>query len=210
MTRTVTLTTTDAEGNTHKREVTEKQARMSILISEMIADDDEDSPEIPLLDVNVAQLDRVVQFMKHHCDNPMADIVTPIRSSEMDKIVSEWDAKFMDLPQDEVLYSALAANYLDIPSYLDLVCTKIAAMIRDKEPEEVKSIFHIKGDLTPEQEEAVRKNNQWVFEVNPAQAATPAAPAAAPAPAVVDSDAESASDAQDTADEDEQEDEEEN
>ena len=209
MARTVILTTTDAEGVTHKREVTEKQARMSILISEMIADDDEDSPEIPLLDVNVAQLDRVVQFMKHHCENPMADIVTPIRSSEMDKIVSDWDAKFMDLPQDEVLYSALAANYLDIPSYLDLVCTKIATMIRDKEPEEVKSIFHIKGDLTPEQEEAVRKNNQWVFEVNPAQAA--AAPAAAvPTPAVVDSDAESASDAQDTADEDDNEDEDEN
>jgi S-phase kinase-associated protein 1 len=38
-------------------------------------------------------------------------------------------------------------------------------MIKDKEPDEVKKIFHIDADITPEEEKMVRENNMWVFEL---------------------------------------------
>ena len=33
-----------------------------------------------------------------------------------------------------------------------------------KTPEEIRKTFNIKNDFTPEEEEEVRKENQWAFE----------------------------------------------
>ena len=33
-----------------------------------------------------------------------------------------------------------------------------------KTPEEIRRIFNIKNDFTPEEEEEVRRENQWAFE----------------------------------------------
>ena len=57
-----------------------------------------------------------------------------------------------------------AANYLDIKSLLDLTCQTVADMIKGKTPEEIRKTFNIKNDFTPEEEEEVRRENQWAFE----------------------------------------------
>jgi len=57
-----------------------------------------------------------------------------------------------------------AANYLDIKGLLDLTCQSVADMIKSKSVEEIRKIFNIKNDFTPEEEEAIRKENEWAFE----------------------------------------------
>jgi S-phase kinase-associated protein 1 len=37
-------------------------------------------------------------------------------------------------------------------------------MIKGKTPEEILKTFNIKNDFTPEEEEEVRRENQWAFE----------------------------------------------
>jgi S-phase kinase-associated protein 1 len=37
-------------------------------------------------------------------------------------------------------------------------------MIKGKTPEEIRKIFNIENDFTPEEEEEVRRENQWAFE----------------------------------------------
>lgn len=37
-------------------------------------------------------------------------------------------------------------------------------MIKGKTPDEIRKIFNIKNDFTPEEEEEVRRENQWAFE----------------------------------------------
>lgn len=37
-------------------------------------------------------------------------------------------------------------------------------MIKGKTPEEIRKTFDIKNDFTPEEEEDVRRENQWAFE----------------------------------------------
>lgn len=54
-----------------------------------------------------------------------------------------------------------AANFLDIKPMLDLTCKTVAKMITQKTPEEIRATFNIKNDFTPEEEEQVRKENQW-------------------------------------------------
>jgi S-phase kinase-associated protein 1 len=40
----------------------------------------------------------------------------------------------------------------------------VANMIKGKTSEQIRETFHIKNDYTPEEEEEVRRENQWAFE----------------------------------------------
>ena len=40
----------------------------------------------------------------------------------------------------------------------------VANMIKGKTPEEIRKTFNIMNDFTPEEEEEVRRENQWAFE----------------------------------------------
>jgi S-phase kinase-associated protein 1 len=39
-------------------------------------------------------------------------------------------------------------------------------MVKGKEPEEVKRLFNIEPDITPEEEKMVRDQNSWIFDVS--------------------------------------------
>ncbi|MCO5586924.1 hypothetical protein L7F22_040868 [Adiantum nelumboides] len=87
--------------------------------------------------------------------------------------VKHWDADFLKVDQATLFDLILATNYLNIQSLLDLTCQFslldltcqcIADMIKGKTPEEIRKTFNIKNDFTPEEEEEVRRGNQWAFE----------------------------------------------
>ena len=50
---------------------------------------------------------------------------------------------------------AQAANYMDIKPLLDLTCAKVASMIKGRTPEEIRKVFNIVNDFTPEEEAQV-------------------------------------------------------
>lgn len=54
-----------------------------------------------------------------------------------------------------------AANYLDIKALLDVGCKTVANMIKGKSPEEIRKTFNITNDFTPEEEEQIRRENEW-------------------------------------------------
>lgn len=148
-------------------EVPRRVAEMSVLIREMLADDDDEDnvPEIPLPSVQHDILQKVVEFCTHHVDNPMADIEKPLKSQLMSEVVDDqWDSDFVEVDQATLFNLILAANYLDCPSLLDLTCAKVASMIKGKTPEDIRKTFNIVNDFTPEEEEQVKQENRWVEE----------------------------------------------
>ena len=149
-----------------KIQVSRKAAEMSNLIADMLREDEDDEPEIPLPNVQRVTLEKVVEFCEKHAEDPMPRIVRPIKSADMVEVVGEWDAKFIDLEQTMLFNVILAANYLDLSDLLDLGCAKIASMIKGKTPDEIKDLFHIEKNATPEEEDQIKKENQWIFEVN--------------------------------------------
>ncbi|KAK3260729.1 hypothetical protein CYMTET_30328 [Cymbomonas tetramitiformis] len=58
----------------------------------------------------------------------------------------------------------LAANALDFNELCGATCRHIANMIKGKTAEEIRQTFNIHNDFTPEEEEEVRRENQWAFE----------------------------------------------
>jgi S-phase kinase-associated protein 1 len=57
-----------------------------------------------------------------------------------------------------------AANYLDIKALLDLTCQTVADMMKGKTPDQIRATFNIENDYTADEEEEVRRENQWAFE----------------------------------------------
>ncbi|KAN0072876.1 Skp1 family, dimerization domain containing protein [Elaphomyces granulatus] len=76
--------------------------------------------------------------------------------------MSEWDETFITaLDQETLLGVVLAANFLDIKGLLDIGCIAIGNMIKGKTVEELRDQFDIVNDFTPEEEERIRRENEW-------------------------------------------------
>ncbi|KAE8719135.1 SKP1-like protein 1B [Hibiscus syriacus] len=137
-------------------EVEEVVAVESQTIKHMIEDDCADS-EIPLPNVTSQILSKVIEYCKKHVDAAAKE-----KNSEDE--IKAWDADFVKVDQNTLFDLILAANYLNIKGLLDLTCQTVADMIKGKTPEEIRKTFNIKNDFTPEEEEEVRRENQWAFE----------------------------------------------
>jgi S-phase kinase-associated protein 1 len=55
-----------------------------------------------------------------------------------------------------------ASNYLDIQPLLEIGCRAVANIIKGRSPEEVRELFDIEDDLTPEEKEQIERENEWV------------------------------------------------
>ncbi len=118
---------------------------------------------VPLPNVVGDVFKKVVEYCTWHFENPT---VVPEEKKEEKATddICEWDRKFCEVDQVTIFNLVLAANYLDNKPLLDLGCKTIANMIKGKTPEEVRKTFNIKQDFTPEEEEQIRKENDWCDE----------------------------------------------
>lgn len=120
---------------------------------------------IPLHNVTAAILAKVVTYCAHYAERPPLppSVADDTKTAKAEDILP-WDRDFCNVDQATLFELILAANYLDIKPLLDLTCKTVANMIRGKTPAQIRSIFHIKNDFTPEEEEKVRKENEWCEE----------------------------------------------
>ncbi|XVE93867.1 hypothetical protein REPUB_Repub01dG0231600 [Reevesia pubescens] len=143
-------------------EVEEAVAVESQTIKHIIEDDCADN-EIPLPNVTSKILSKVLDYCKKHADAAAAD-----KDKDKDKIpvdeIMAWDADFVEVDQNTLFDLILAANYLNIKNLLDLTCQTVADMIKGKTPEELRKTLNFTNGFTPEEEEEVRRENQWAFE----------------------------------------------
>jgi len=141
-------------------EVEESVAFESQAVKNMIEDTGMDHP-IPLPNVSSKILAKVIEYCKYHVDNQKASDDKPATPEDE---IKAWDLDFVKVDQATLFDLILAANYLHIKNLLDLTCQTVADMIKGKTPEEIRKTFNIKNDFTPEEEEEVRRENQWAFE----------------------------------------------
>ena len=148
-------------------------AKMSGLIKDMLDDQSEgDQTVIPVPNVNGRTLKYVVQYMEHHHNQRAEPLEKPLRG-KIEDVISEWDKAFLftdlvkdhDEKQHELLIDVImAANFLNVKELLDLTCACVASMIKGKTPEQIRALFNIENDFTPEEEEKIREENRWCEE----------------------------------------------
>jgi len=141
--------------------VDKEVAERSVLIKNMIEDLGEIDEAIPIPNVNEAVLRKVIEWCEHHKNDPPATNDDESDSRKRSTDIEEWDMKFMQVDQEMLFEIILAANYLDIKPLLDVGCKTVANMIKGKSPEEIRKTFNIQNDFTPEEEEQIRRENEW-------------------------------------------------
>ena len=118
--------------------------------------DTENDAAVPLPNVSAKILSKVIEFSKFQ--------VQAKKENESEAKIKEFNNEFVKVDQATLFEIILAANYLNMKNLLDLTCMTVSNMMKGKTPEEIRKTFNIKNDFTQEEEEEVRKENQWAFD----------------------------------------------
>ncbi|KAJ4850664.1 hypothetical protein Tsubulata_003914 [Turnera subulata] len=138
--------------------VEEAVAVQSQTIKHLIEDGCSTGGGIPLPNVTGPVLSKVIEYCKKHSSSSGS-------TKEEEKELEAWDAEFVKADDYEALaFLMVAANFLDIQGLMDLAAQTLANMVKGKSPEEVRRMWNIKNDFTPEEAAEVRKENQWAFD----------------------------------------------
>ncbi|KAL1608645.1 hypothetical protein SLS59_001835 [Nothophoma quercina] len=154
----VKLVTSDNAEMDVDRQVAERSILIKNLLEDLGGDNDE---AIPIPNVNEAVMKKVLEWCEHHRNDPPASQDDDSDSRKKSTDIDEWDQKFMQVDQEMLFEIILAANYLDIKALLDVGCKTVANMIKGKSPDEIRKTFNIQNDFTPEEEEQIRRENEW-------------------------------------------------
>ncbi|KAH8254816.1 hypothetical protein KR032_012305 [Drosophila birchii] len=126
--------------------------------------DEDDVGVLPVPKVNSIILKKIIIWANHHKrDAPMVvedDQNTALRTDD----IHPWDINFLNVDQNTLFDLILAANYLNIQGLLEIAYKTVANMIKGKTTEEIRQIFSLVNDFTPEEEEQVRREidcSQW-------------------------------------------------
>jgi len=132
----------------------------SLLLRELLDDAPEgDAPEVPIPIVDGATLKYVVEYFALRHKNPPREIERPLNQS-LFNVIDEADKKFVE-PLDEATVQRVlvAANFLNYPELKALMCARCAEWMKEKSVEEIRAMFGIVNDFTPEEVAALRKEH---------------------------------------------------
>ena len=141
-------------------EIAKKSVTIKTMLEDLGIEEEGDDNQVPLPNVDAPILQKVIDWATQHRDDPPP----PEENENTQKKpvdISEWDQDFLNVDQGILFELILAANYLDIKGLLDVTCKSVANMIKGKSPDQIRQHFNIKNDFTPEEEEQVRKENEW-------------------------------------------------
>ena len=145
------------ERYTRSWQLSEAEATQSATIKQLIDDAGTDNP-IPLMNVDSQTFEKVKEWLAYRAEHPLED-VDPTTPTELD----EWSEAFVEVGdnKEQLFALVMAANYLDIKALLDVSAQSIANLIKGKTTEEIRQLFNIENDWTPEEEEQVRREHEW-------------------------------------------------
>ncbi|KQJ86625.1 SKP1-like protein 1 [Brachypodium distachyon] len=114
---------------------------------------------IKLLDVDPRPVSMLVNFCNHMAAAAGDDDAAAAQR------MREWEERFLgdDDVDQALLYDLLsAAISIQADGLIDLVCKRVAHMIKGKTPQEIRALLGIQDDLTPDQRDEIRTDNSWI------------------------------------------------
>ncbi len=157
--------------------------KFSGVVSDLCECSDENIKELPLSSIQGIEqtsmpilLEFIKEYVIYYENREIEQIEKPLKTSLSD-VISEWDNEFLNkiVPFDEkeiktydkiiVLNELIIlCNYLNIEPLLQLLCAKVASILRGKNKHEMREIMDQENDFTPEEEAQIEEESRWVEE----------------------------------------------
>ena len=111
---------------------------------------------IPLPMVSGKELVSIAEFFR------LCETLKKENSSE--EVVKRQKSAFANkFDVDSLIALTIAANYINYDGLMDCTCERIANMIRGKNSDEIREMFNIDNDISPEEDRKISEDNQWIF-----------------------------------------------
>lgn len=146
--------------------VSTEAANLSVTIKNMLEDfGGATDTAIPLHNCSSKIVTKMAEYVEWAVDHPKESKILLKTAQEHNKEPRDpWVKQFLQVDQATLFELILGANYLDIKSLLNETCGTVADMIKGKTPEEIRRVFNIRNDFTPEEEAKVRSENEWILD----------------------------------------------
>lgn len=133
-------------------------AKQSVVIANMLELEESEKSNgekilIPLPNISGKILKMVLDWIMKHDDKKLTE-----------KELRDWENEFVEVDLDVMYELIMAANYMEVNELLHRACQRVADHIAGKQPEEIRRIFNIENDFSPEEEAEIRRQNAWVFD----------------------------------------------
>ncbi len=152
----------DENGKSRDVKIKKKYALLSGFIKTTF-ESDKDETQMPI-NIKSTDFPKIEEFLIHYEAEGMNEIEQPLKSADMEQNVEKWYADYINVDQDELFTLTTNSNYLDIKPLLNLCAAKVASMIKGKTTEEIRTLFNIENDFTPEEEAVVKEENKWYID----------------------------------------------
>ena len=112
----------------------------------------EGKTSIDLPEIKGEILEKIVEYLKYYADKNFPDLPEVLKSNDLKAEIGDWDFNFINqISYENCFHLINAGNLLQLTHLYELACTKIAAFMKGKSPEEVNKEFTIECQLTQEE-----------------------------------------------------------
>ena len=97
-------------------------------------------------------LGKVVEYLKYYADKDFPKLPEVLKTNDLKAEVGEWDFNFINpISYENCFHLINAGSLLELNHLYELACSKIAAFMKGKSPEDVNKEFTIECQLTQEE-----------------------------------------------------------
>ena len=112
----------------------------------------EGKTSIDLPEIKGEVLEKIVEYLKYYSDKDFPEIPEVLKSNDLKAEVGEWDFNFINqISYENCFHLINAGSLLQLTHLYELACSKIAAFMKGKSPEDVNKEFTIECQLTQEE-----------------------------------------------------------
>eukprot|EP01082_Thalassiosira_pseudonana_P003499 g3524.t1 g3524 contig12:2248609-2249297(+) len=99
-------------------------------------EENENPDDVEIVKVESRCLEKVVEFLVHHLEEPLAEIKTPLEDNTFDGVVKQqFYRDFVKGVDQPMLFDLVtAANFMAIQPLLDLTCLQVSCQLMGKVP----------------------------------------------------------------------------
>ena len=108
--------------------------------------------EINLDEIKGEVLEKVVEYLKYYSDKDFPTLPEVLKSNDLKAEIGEWDFSFINpISYENCFHLINAGSLLQLNHLYELACSKIAAFMKGKTPDEVNKEFTIECQLTQDE-----------------------------------------------------------